>query len=257
MSMAPRTTAFSRQCRTASYRWAWSVAVLLFSASAINYLGPSPRAEYPFPTALEEDVEEDVDEDKARAAAGAARQARRDAESRLLEKNRKAILGLVEKADAARASGDRAKALALYQKALRSTPRNNELDFKIREQAIYLALFQEEVPPVPREARRHFNRSIAFIKASRWNRDFFRKEFYPAIDELELALLVAPWWDKAYFNLAVAQEKTEDFRESIGNFKLYLVTAPKAKDRTKVQNKLDQLEVFDELQSSRSRSESR
>jgi tetratricopeptide (TPR) repeat protein len=54
------------------------------------------------------------------------------------------------------------------------------------------------------------------------------QDFEKVVTELESALAAAPWWDRAYYNLAVAREKTKDYEGAIESLKLHLLADPRS-----------------------------
>lgn len=62
-------------------------------------------------------------------------------------------------------------------------------------------------------------------------------------EEIVAALIAAPWWSSAYYNLAVVAEKMGHVTDAIGCLKLYLLANPKAPDAQAAQDKIYALEV--------------
>jgi predicted TPR repeat methyltransferase len=63
-----------------------------------------------------------------------------------------------------------------------------------------------------------------------------------ASEEMEQAVLAAPWLADGYYNLGVIQEKAGKFSEATHNFRLYLLAAPRSRNATPVQVKIYELE---------------
>ena len=69
-----------------------------------------------------------------------------------------------------------------------------------------------------------------------------------AANEMEQAVLTAPWLANAYFNLGIVQEKGDMFGQAIQNLRLYLLAAPQSPNAKAVQAKIYGLEVMREEQ---------
>jgi tetratricopeptide (TPR) repeat protein len=104
-------------------------------------------------------------------------------------------------------------------------------DQALRERTIKMAL--EIKPETPEEARRFIVRAKAAIES---------KENEDAIREYQKALSVAPWLGDAYYNLALLQQTTGDYRNAIKNYKFYLLAAPDSPDVEKVKDNIYKLE---------------
>jgi len=144
-----------------------------------------------------------------------------------------AVLMLIGVANAQPPSND----LKQLVEQLQKTPDDSAL----RGQIIALASKAKHAPVVPDEAHRHLERGIAAFEVARSPEDFNL-----AIAEFQSAANVAPWWPDAYFNLAKAQEKTQDFKGAIGNYQFYLLAAPGAKDAEAVRTQSYKLEFLAE-----------
>ena len=93
-------------------------------------------------------------------------------------------------------------------------------------------------PAVPEDAERNIARGVVFFTKATDNAGYHK-----AIAEFEAATNAAPWLDKAYYNLGVAQEKAGMFKEAIRNLKLYLLADPHAKTAREVRNQIYMLEA--------------
>lgn len=91
-------------------------------------------------------------------------------------------------------------------------------------------------PVVPEEARRYLVRGNALLQNSK-----SPNEARDAVQEYRNALLIAPWWDDAYFNLSKAQELAGDLDGSVSSMQYYLLTEPK--DKRESQDRLYALEA--------------
>lgn len=79
------------------------------------------------------------------------------------------------------------------------------------------------------EAQRHFDRGTAAMEIAKTPQDY-----QLAIEEFEQAVLLAPKWPKAYYNLGLAQEKVGRFKDAVGSFQRYLELSPHAPDAAAV-----------------------
>lgn len=138
--------------------------------------------------------------------------------------------------------GRHADALASYAAALREAPPGTEPQQRLRENVIRAALSLDPPPPIPEDARHHANRGMAFVKKAT-----SRDEYDLAVSEFEQALLIAPWWGDAYFNLGLVQEKVEEYDAAIRSFRLYLLATPGDPNAGAVKKKIAELEVAQEL----------
>jgi tetratricopeptide (TPR) repeat protein len=67
-------------------------------------------------------------------------------------------------------------------------------------------------------------------------------EYEQAIKEFQEAVRLAPTWSAPYYNLGLAQEKAEKFREAVASLKRYLQLAPNAPDADTVRTLVYKLE---------------
>jgi tetratricopeptide (TPR) repeat protein len=108
-------------------------------------------------------------------------------------------------------------------------------DRTLREKIIKLSLSIKPGLTIPEDARRHYLKGLALQKAAQTPR-----EAEAAVAEFRQALLVAPWWPEAYFNLAEALERAGRYQEAIDTLKLYLVARPG--EARKVQDRIYMME---------------
>lgn len=120
--------------------------------------------------------------------------------------------------------------------------RQNADDVGLREQIIRTALALNPQPAIPEEARRHFVRATTIQKDARNEAD---AEL--AAREYREALLLAPWWGDAYFNLGVAAQTANLFDEAIRAFRLYLLTQPPPDDARDAQDRIYAVEAKKDL----------
>jgi tetratricopeptide (TPR) repeat protein len=116
--------------------------------------------------------------------------------------------------------------------------RKNPGDKALREKIIKLSLTMKPAPVVPEDAERNMARGVVFFTKATDNTGYHK-----AIVEFEAATNAAPWLDKAYYNLGVAQEKAGMYKEAIRSLKLYLLADPSAKNAREVRNQIYMLEA--------------
>lgn len=90
---------------------------------------------------------------------------------------------------------------------------------------------------VPEEAMRHFQRGIAAVEIAKTPEDYEK-----AIKEFEQAIIYAPSWAEAYYNLGLAQEKAERYKDAITSLKKYLQLSPYAPNAKTVKELIFRLE---------------
>jgi hypothetical protein len=119
-----------------------------------------------------------------------------------------------------------------YISVLQKNPHDNAL----REKIIKFVKKMKPAPTIPQEARRPYVKGATFMKEATSVSDYEL-----AIKAYEETLLIAPWWPKAYYNLALAQEGAGKFDDGIQSLKLYLLTNPR--DAEKAQNRMYTMEA--------------
>lgn len=118
----------------------------------------------------------------------------------------------------------------------------NPGDLRLREQIISTALALNPRPAIPEEARRHF------VKGTTIQRDAANEgDAELAAGEYSAALLLAPWWGDAYYNLGVAAQMANRFDEALAAFRLYLLTEPPPEDARDAQDRIYAVEAKQEL----------
>ncbi len=123
--------------------------------------------------------------------------------------------------------------LKQYVAELQKNPDNQEL----REKIIKLALTLDPAPVVPEEARRSMVKANTALKEAKDAKGYDR-----AISQYNEALLTAPWWAEAYFNLAKTLELRQRYGDAIKNYQWYLLAAPQAEDARAVKDKIYEIE---------------
>jgi hypothetical protein len=173
---------------------------------------------------------------EAEARAKAAVEARRQAEEARLERIRAAEAA----GDEAAGQGQFEKALDYYQEVLRNVPRYSEQDLRVRQAAIRVARAMPTPPPLPESVLRSMVRGETRVKMGGAG------SYEAASEEMEQAVLAAPWFADGYYNLGVIQEKAGKFTDATQNFKLFLFAAPQSRNATAVQVKIYELELMKE-----------
>ena len=119
-------------------------------------------------------------------------------------------------------------------------------DTSSQEEIINYADALTPKPAIPEEAKRNFAKGTTFMKAAKEAADY-----KDAIKAYEEALLYAPWWGNAYYNLGIALEKAEWHDDAIKSIKLYLMTKPSEADTEQAQNKIYEIEAQQALKEKR------
>ena len=108
---------------------------------------------------------------------------------------------------------------------LQKTPDDNAL----REKIIKLARATKPSPALPPEAERRMTRGgAAFAGATS------AADYRIAAKEFEQATLAAPWYGDAYYNMAVAQDKAEDYGAALRSLEFAALASPGNKDVEKL-----------------------
>ncbi len=121
---------------------------------------------------------------------------------------------------------------------LHHVARYSDEDQRAREAIIKAVLAMPTPPPTPDDVLRAMVRAQMRIKQG--------NSFQTAVDEMEQAVLAAPWLAEAYLNLALVQEKAEMFQPAIQNLKLCLLAAPQSPNLATVKTKIYELEMMNE-----------
>ena len=148
------------------------------------------------------------------------------------------IFGLLLLVNAANAESSREQFRQMVEQ-LQANPTDNAL----RENIIRLALKLKPAPAVPEEARRHFVKAVTLQKEAKSPEDYDLP-----IQEYRQALLLAPWWSDAYFDLASALELKQQYAEAIQNLKLSILASPEGPDARTAQDKVYALEAKSDVQ---------
>jgi tetratricopeptide (TPR) repeat protein len=103
--------------------------------------------------------------------------------------------------------------LAPYVIALQNAPYDEAQRHKILKASTGLPT----PPAIPEEARQLFLQASALIKQTST-----AQELQKPIELLGKALIIAPWWGNAYYNLSRAQELSGDYDEAVKQLNYYL-----------------------------------
>lgn len=111
--------------------------------------------------------------------------------------------------------------LGLLLEILRAQPDN----LKLTERIIKLYGGLETKPSMPEEAGRFMGRGVAAMKEAKSAGDYRE-----AAAEFRKAVIAAPWYAAAFYNLAGALGESGDYAGAARNLKFYLLAAPDAGD---------------------------
>jgi tetratricopeptide (TPR) repeat protein len=125
-----------------------------------------------------------------------------------------------------------------YISDLQNTPGDNHL----REVIIALAQKEKLVPDVPAEANADFIKANTFMKAAKNTSDYKY-----AIEAYKKALLEAPWWGNAYYNLGMALEAAGQNDDAVESLKLYILTKSSEADIAQTKTKIIEIQAKGEL----------
>lgn len=106
-------------------------------------------------------------------------------------------------------------------------------DTALREAIIKLAQEIKPAPAIPEEARQKFIEGNTIAKSAKGP-----PGQKLAIKRYQEALLIAPWWGDAYFNLATAQELAGKYDDAKTSLKLYILTNPGEKEARDAQDRI-------------------
>ena len=114
-------------------------------------------------------------------------------------------------------------------------------DQALLEKLIKLAAALDPKPAIPEESRRHFVKAVTLQKEASKPSDYEL-----ASREYDAALILAPWWPEARFNLSVVEESQSEYARAIANLKLYILTNPTEADARSAQDRIYALEARQE-----------
>jgi ankyrin repeat protein len=125
-----------------------------------------------------------------------------------------------------------------YVGDLQKDPENPAL----RAKTIAFAQTILPAPEIPEEARHHYIRGSVFAKEAKTD-----AEYESAIQEYLQAIYIAPWWGKAYYDLAMIQKQSGQFDAATANLKLALLAKMEEKEAKEAQDQIYAIEVEKEL----------
>lgn len=96
-------------------------------------------------------------------------------------------------------------------------------------------------PNISNEAQRYFDRGMVAVEMAK-----SLDENALAVEEFKKAIAFAPDWPEPYYQLAMIQEKMENYEEAIKNYKSYLRLAPNAGNAATVNSLVNKLEYKQE-----------
>lgn len=117
------------------------------------------------------------------------------------------------------------------------------------EKAIRLAAALPQMPPIPEEARKHFIRGVEFFKAAK-----SPAEMKQVVNELGMAVRLAPWWPEARYDWALSMDAAGDTNSAIVNLKLYLLFKISDQDARDARDRIYALEARQERAAAQSHS---
>jgi len=135
-------------------------------------------------------------------------------------------------ADAAAKSGDKNQAVMKLAEAYRLTavgPKKEE----ICKTMLTLAAGMDPIPSLTSEARDHYLRGNAALKAAKSPMDLGR-----SLSEFEWAIFYSPWDGDLYFNTSAVKKLQNQTAAAVSDLKLYLAANPNAKNREDLLNRL-------------------
>jgi tetratricopeptide (TPR) repeat protein len=115
--------------------------------------------------------------------------------------------------------------------ALAGLTEGSDAEQSLRKDIIASTMKLNPVPAIPEEARRHFVIANTFVRDGKQSQDYSH-----AIEEYKKALLLAPWYADAYYNLGVSLQASGDYPAAERALRLYLYSAPSASDARTVQD---------------------
>ena len=142
--------------------------------------------------------------------------------------------------DSAVQAGKLYEALQDYEAGLQVLPAEfapRDVEGRLEEKAIRLALRMNPRPAIPQEAMQHLAYAETAFQEAKGP-----AELDNAIQELNQALRLAPWWGDAYKNLGLLYEKEQRYADAARNLQLYLLATPNSPDAQSVQMKIYSLQ---------------
>ena len=152
------------------------------------------------------------------------------------------ISAATQRGEASEGRGDLRTAFDAYASSLASLPptvSSAEVD-ALRTRMLRLVPKLNPPPAISDDAQRYFFGSQAALQE--WKDKGNATKLDDAIEQLNEALRIAPWWPQAYFNRGLLLEQRGRYAEAIESLKLYLLASPNASDAMQVKQKIYMLE---------------
>lgn len=144
---------------------------------------------------------------------------------------------------------NRADIVDLLQNALQKDPQarftesvnefqhepSNEVN---RERLVQSAAGLSSPPAIPDDAKQLFLQATAIFRNIRNNQTSTPEDIQKPIYLLKNALMIAPWWGKAYYNLSRAEELSGQYDDAIKQLNYYLELKPSDADTTEARTHL-------------------
>ncbi|HME59147.1 MAG TPA: ankyrin repeat domain-containing protein [Terracidiphilus sp.] len=111
-------------------------------------------------------------------------------------------------------------------------------DESLREDVIKAATALPTPPAIPDDAKQFFQQATAILKNIQSSQASAPEDLYKPIDLLRKALLIAPWWGNAYYNLSRALELSGQYDDAIKQLNYYLELNPSADDAADARAKI-------------------
>lgn len=110
-------------------------------------------------------------------------------------------------------------------------------DLALRTKIIHIVLAMPHPPAIPDAVNEQIGAAVYAFKNAQSTADF-----QSAADAFAKASVLAPWVADLYFDLAQADEKTQNFDGAIANLRLYLIARPNASDKNAREQEIGALE---------------
>ena len=115
-----------------------------------------------------------------------------------------------------------------------------DVEQRLREKIIKVVLQLNPPPAIPREAIQHAAYAEAAVEEAQ--KDANPSHLNDAVNELQKALRIAPWWAQGYFNLGAVLQKANRPGEAAQALQLYLLADPHATNAQDVQMEIYKLQ---------------
>jgi hypothetical protein len=138
------------------------------------------------------------------------------------------------------AAGNHSEALADYIRALNSAPNGlpADLDFRIRQSAMFAARKMNPPPELSEEYRKQLVLGVNAVQVAKEPADF-----KIALGYLVQASNIAPWAPKPYHNMGFVLSELKDYHAAARYLRLYVAAEPSAMDARRIQDEIYILEA--------------